>query len=104
MLRENLYHKGYMAGYRAGIADACKEKAAYKVEEELAMLPVNDMGLSTRACNCLTRSGCETVADVMALDGYRIATMRNLGPKTACEIAKWLQGHGFGGSVWGKYL
>lgn len=104
MLWDDLYQKGYMAGYWDGVSDAANGKAVSKIEGELEMLPINAMNLSTRAYNCLNRAGCESIADVVALDGYRIATMRNLGPKTACEIAKWLQEHGIGYSAWGKYL
>jgi len=104
MLQEDLYQKGYMAGYWDGISDAANGKTAGKMEEEMALLPIKAMGLSTRAYNCLNRAGCVSVADVAALDGYRIVTMRNLGPKTAREIAKWLQEHGIGYSAWGKYL
>lgn len=44
------------------------------------------------------------IADVVALSEHSIATMRNLGVKTASEIAHWLQDHEICYSAWRKYL
>ncbi len=79
------YQKGYARGYRAGATDALSGKIA-GAQETLA-LPLEALGLSTRARNCLTFQGCETVGDVAALPEQTILRMRNLGRKTAGEIA-----------------
>lgn len=59
---KDIYYKGYVAGYRAGMLDAAK------------------------------------------LDANTIATMRNLGPKTAAEIACCLDSLGICHSAWNAYL
>ena len=101
--REGLYQKGYMAGYLDGLRDAKEGKSAEMVEADILLHPIGAMNLSSRAQNCLLRSGCRSVADVIALDAHSIATMRNLGRKTASEIAYWLQEHGISHSVWSLY-
>ena len=102
--QEGLYYEGYLAGYRDGVRDGISGKATVNIGNDLKELPVWAMSLSARACNCLTRAGCKSVADVLSLSDHTIATMRNLGVKTAAEIADWLEAHGAGYSAWSKYL
>ena len=102
--QDNLYYKGYVAGYRDGIADVASGKTLNMIKSDVASLPVKAMGLSTRAYHCLQGAGCVYVADVMGLNEHTIATMRNLGTKTASEIARWLDGQGVCYSAWSKYL
>lgn len=59
-----------------------------KVPENLDV-PVKDLGLNARACNCLLRAGLITIRDV--IERYNIdqlCTIRNLGAKTREEIEK----------------
>ena len=102
--KESQYYKSYIAGYRDGVADAYSGKVHPHNTSDPSKLPVAVMGLSTRACNCLIWANCQTVADVLALDEYAVQTMRNLGPKTAAEIAHWLVEHYYFSSVWVQYL
>lgn len=102
--KENLYYKGYIAGYRDGICDAACGKNRVNIENDITRLPIIAMALSSRAQNCLHRAGCTYIADVAALSDYTIATMRNLGAKSASEIACWLDAHGICYTAWSKYL
>ena len=102
--KESQYYKAYIAGYRDGVADAFSGKAQPLKTNVPERIPIEVMGLSTRARNCLLRVGCKTVADVLALDEHAVMTMRNLGSKTAAEIAQWLVDHHYLSSVWIPYL
>lgn len=101
---ESQCFKAYIAGYRDGVADAYSGKAKNGISNDPARIPVPVMGLSTRACNCLVMAGCQTVADILALDDDAVRRMRNLGPKTAAEIAQWLVEHYYFSTVWVQYL
>ena len=103
-LKDSQYYKAYIAGYRDGVADALKGKVQTHTTNDPAKNPVAVMGLSTRARNCLIRSGCQTIADVLALDEHAIRTMHNLGKKTAFEIAQWLVDHYYFSGAWVQYL
>ena len=102
--QRDLYYKGYVTGYRAGIRDGAEGKTLESIEEEVANLPIEALELSARAYNCLTLAGCVYIADVLSLDAHTIGTMRNLGPKTASEIACSLDRRGICCSVWCDYL
>lgn len=103
-LKDDPYYKGYIAGYRDGMTDAMNGKAYNSLESDVAQLSLHAMSLSARALNCLSNANCQTVADVAALSESTIATMRNMGRKTASEIANWLDKHGIHGSAWSKYI
>lgn len=103
-LQDDLYRKGYIVGYRDGIKAAESGKTESTIEKGIVDYPIEVMGLSKRACNCLSRTGCENIADVVVLNDQAIATMRNMGAKTASEIAHWLDDNGICYSAWSKYL
>lgn len=92
--QDDMYYKGYIAGYRDGIRDAAYGKTMNETEQDIMNLPVRSMNISMRAYNCLIRVGCSYVADIAVLSGQKIAVARGLGPKTASEIARWLDDHG----------
>ena len=99
-----MYYIGYVRGYRDGLRDAATGKTADMAESDITALPIEAMALSTRAINCLSQAGCVYISDVAALSDHAIAIMRNLGPITASEIARWLDAHGICYSAWSKYL
>ena len=103
MEKDSQYYKGYVAGYRKGIVDGLAGKRLEPVET-IADLPINAMRISARARNCLAAAGCSSVADVVALGEQVISSMRNLGVKSAAEIAAWLAEYGICYSAWSKYL
>ena len=101
---DSQYYKAYIAGYRDGIADAYRGTVKSHNANDPTNIPVTALGLSTRACNCLAQAHCQTVADVLSLEEYAVQTMRNLGRKTAAEIALRLAEHHCLNSVWALYL
>ena len=104
MCRDPRYYEGYIAGYRDGVKDCISGKTEDWRFSDIGKMPVGAMGLSTRAYNCLTRYGCVNVEDVFALSKDSIMRMRNVGTKTAAEIAHWMIEHGILASAWSEYL
>ena len=102
--KDNQYSKGYREGYFDGVRDTLGGKVKAVEESDFMKLPVKSMSLSPRAINCLIRAGCDCVADVTKLDEYTIATMRNLGPKSASEIGCWMEEHGVRYTAWSRYV
>lgn len=102
--KDILYYKGYTAGYRKGVRDTLSGKITTVPKKDIASLPLEVMNLSTRANNSLSRAGCFCIADVAALNEQTIAAMRNMGAKTAAEIARWLDRHQIHYTAWEKYL
>lgn len=98
------YYKGYVAGYRDGVRDGANGRNLETLDSDIANYPIEVMALSSRAQNCLSKAGCTYIHDVVTLSEYTIETMRNLGTKTASEIAQWLDDHGICYSAWSKYL
>ena len=94
----------YMEGYRDGLRDGRDGKESGTENGELMALPLRLLPLSTRAKNCLSSTGCASVADVVAMTGVQIMRVRNLGVVTAREIAVWLAENGIFDSAWGQYL
>ena len=103
-MNESQYQKGYIAGYRDGLRDGVQGKAPIPVAEDIRHLPIAAMEVSTRARNCLAAAGCAYISDAAALGEERILAIRNLGPKTAAEIARWLDAHGIVFSAWSSFL
>jgi len=102
---EDLHYKnGYIAGYWDGVKDACCGKTTQWQAKDMINLPVKAMGLSSRASNCLINSGCTHVCDVIRLSSSQIMRMRNLGSKTASEIAQWVIEHGILSTAWSEYI
>ena len=99
-----LFLKGYIEGYHDGLRDGALGKTAEMVERDAMQIPIKMMEISTRGQNCLIKVGCSCVADVAALNDDAIMSIRNLGKKTASEIAYWLIGKGITNSAWTRYL
>lgn len=98
------YSKEYIAGYRDGAKDAVSGKLTDGAVLEIAYLPIKAMEVSTRAKNCLFYSGFTNVGELLALNSEEIMRIRNLGQKTASEIAKWLIESGILNSAWSEYV
>ena len=104
MIQNPLYQKGYVTGYWDGVKDAVSGKVNDWQASDIANLPIKAMGISPRAYNCLVMCGCVQVKDVAALRSEEIMRMRNLGSKTASEIARWLTMQGILSSAWSEYV
>ena len=98
------YRMGYVDGYLDGLRDAARNRKNKLNREEIESYPIEAMNLSTRAHGCLSNAGCVCVGDVLALSDKTIATMRNMGKKTAAEIACWLHAHGICSGAWWQFL
>lgn len=90
------YQHGYLNGFRDGSRQACPS--------EFPDLPLEYMGLSTRARNCLTRAGMECIRDVASANYTKIQHIRQLGPKSADEVARTLWAMGIRGTAWDLFL
>ena len=99
-----LYCQGYLAGYQKALMDYHILPKDSHIPVDIATLPIDQLGLSARAVNCLHAAGCRCIADVCGLDLFRIQRMRNLGPKTAAEIAGLIVGYGIHHTAWSQFL
>lgn len=104
MSKDHVYKKGYAAGYWAGVQDAVSGTVIDLQSSDIRRLPIQAMEISARACNCLIHSGYTHVEDLLSLSHRDIARMRNVGRKTASEIAKWLTEQGILGTAWSEFL
>ena len=104
MPNDPLYKKGYIAGYWDGVKDCASGKVLDGQATDLGKLPIRAMGLPTRICNCLLFRGYNCVEDLLSLSEGDIMRMRNVGQKTASEIAHWMVEHGILGSAWSAFL
>ena len=105
-LRE--YDKGYSAGYQAGYQDGTTDAACGRTRpvasDEILNLPIEQLGLSTRAYNCMVAAQCRRIGDVARLTEEQIATMKRLGRISANEIALALHAQGIKRTAWDNYL
>ena len=102
--QNEFFKKGYIAGYRDGVRDVKNNAVLHWDGIDMISAPIQVMSISSRAVHCLLHAGCSQVSDVAALDEYQIATMRNMGPKTAAEIGHWLESQGIHLTAWSRYL
>lgn len=98
------YKTGYDQGYNDGYEDGKNGVEKPVISEELLNHPIDSMGLSVRAFNCLLRARCERVGDVVRMSEYQIQTLRNLGAKSANEIACALRDMGISNTNWASYI
>ncbi len=59
--------------------------------ESIMNSDINEIGFSTRACNCLSRAGLHKVREITELSEQELKNMRNMGDKTVEEIYEKLQ-------------
>ena len=100
----NEYARGYRDGYLRGVMDTRKGMTETNMDAETMDIPLRGTELSARAQNCLARAGCATVRDVAVLPENRIGHMKNLGPKTADEIARVLHKKGIHHTAWDRWI
>lgn len=100
------YQKGYNLGYRAGYRNGAEaaQSGNPHPEEDLLNLPIENLGFSTRTYHCLRLAGYGRVRELAAVSEEQAARIRNLGRKSADEIARTLQAHGLPYTAWSKYL
>jgi len=98
------YCIGYWDGYQAAMESGLSRGFGKRIENSVGDLPIEAMEISSRARNCLRNAGCSCVADITALSQETLETMRNLGPRTAREIARWLEKQELLLCAWSRYL
>ena len=98
------YRNGYLDGYQDGVLATQKGEHRGHGENELLYLSIEAMGITTRARNCLVGLGCRHISDLLELKEEKLRHARNLGSKTAAEIAAWLEHTGFSYTVWSRFL
>ena len=102
------YYKGYAVGYKAGyengVEDAKKALVKDFAPEALIEQPIEVLNLSVRSYNCLRYNGCVRIKDVLKFNERDILRIRNLGPKSADEIARALHACGIKFTQWDKFL
>ena len=67
-----LYCQGYLAGYQKALMDYHILPKDSHIPVDIATLPIDQLGLSARAVNCLHAAGCRCIADVCGLDLFRM--------------------------------
>ena len=95
---QEAFHSGFLLGYQAGYRDCLrKQEPLPDFKEEI---PLEALGLSTRVFHSLYFFGCRTLNDVVRLKEEEIRRIRNLGIKSAAEIAETLEACGISGTPW----
>ena len=105
--KEHAYGKGFKTGYDQGYQDGYSDgkngREQPSVSEEIMNHPIESLGLSVRAFNCLRRAQCLRVGDVIRLSAEQIEGLPTLGPKSANEIACTLRDIGIPNTSWCHY-
>lgn len=79
--------KSKIEAEKANISDILRSSVEVPDDKKDRQLPIEEMDLSVRSYNCLKRSGCKTLGDVMDLvESGKLINVRNLGRKSAEEI------------------
>jgi len=84
------------AAYRAKLILAESESSSGEVRPELLQMPIEELGLSVRAYNCMRRAACHNVGDFLQTFPTQESakSMTNLGSKSMSEIRMALAGIG----------
>lgn len=98
------YQSGFCDGYQNGAADARSGIPEVNDAEDVLNWPIEKMGLSASAFNCLRYAKLQRLGDVVDLSSDQIRAMQNLGSKRANEIATAIQKCGIYHTAWDKYL
>jgi DNA-directed RNA polymerase alpha subunit len=65
-------------------AELARVKAA--IQPQPAPVPIEDLGLSTRANNALKRKGVRTLATLLTYGSFDLLDIRNFGPNSLGEV------------------
>ena len=98
------YKQGYQAGYQKALADYHIIPNDPLIPNEILTLPLDHLGLSSRAVNCLHSAGCYCIGDACLLKESQILKIRNLGSKTSAEIAALIVGFGISHTAWTQFV
>lgn len=62
-------------------------------------VPIEQLDLSVRSCNCLKRCGITTVGQILAMSSDELLAVRNFGHKSLTELHERLTAMGLGSYV-----
>ena len=109
---QNFLRNEYLRGYSDGVMAQIKNENAIKQREKeqeligqmkdstVLGMTIEELELSVRSFNCLSRAGIKTVYDILQLDEEGISKIRNLGLKCIDEIGKKLAQYGIHDTKW----
>ncbi len=103
-IQTSAYNKGYVAGYRAGLADGRSGRSGLDGQAEILQIPLEILELTTRTRNSLLDCGCVRIADIANMPAEKIGYIRNLGRKGVDEVARALRKHGLIHTDWRAFL
>lgn len=106
--KKSYYDQGYTHGYKAGYEMGRKDERtgreqAYEDNPDMN-LTIENLNLSTRAYQCLRKLVCHKIGDVAQKEADDIWRTRNMGKKTADEIAQALRNHGIYNTDWDQFI
>lgn len=108
MLSDTAYEKGhqvgYTEGYKQGLEDGPKGITKNGFSINVLALPIECLGLSTRAYNALMRAEYHVLGDITELDFYTIHHIKNLGVAQRHEVAVGLNKYGLSPTEWDYWL
>jgi hypothetical protein len=84
----------YLSKKRIALEEIVKKEKEQQYTENPGLIPIEDIGLTVRAYNCLYRKGLKNVNDIMALEKEELYNIRNLGLKSIEDIIHCLEAHG----------
>ena len=100
-------HQEYMRGYEKGIASLSRRNEDNEdvTEDKSDSVLVQDLNLSVRTTNCLVRANLDTLEKLLEVDSpEQIMKIRNLGKKSAGEVAKRLNELDLIDTAWNEFL
>lgn len=90
--RDEGYKEGYADGYKTAYSEKLSDPE--KVIEAIPEVPLEDLGLTVRAYNCLKRAGINTLRELAKSNPTGVAKARNLGKRSFCEVVDVLEHYG----------
>ncbi len=104
-MTETTWSRCYLDAYRAGFLDGLAAGQAGETQmPQFTDLPIEALGLSARPLNALRAHGCTRIADMLRLSEKNIFSMRQLGKKSADEVARSLRTQGIFPTAWDSFL
>ena len=78
---------------RESTVESITEARISEKYDEWANVDIDCLDLSVRSFNCLRRAGLDTVKDILVYVGKhgKLSGIRNMGPRSQCEIYKKLK-------------
>lgn len=92
--KENYELQGILSGVRRALLKGNTGPAANDDIGDDESIPIENLGLSSRAFNCLKRNGINTVADLVRMTADELCELRNFGSTSLGEVKGALASQG----------